>query len=101
MKERSGFVSNSSTSSFIIIGKPVTGEYEELEAMAEKLSLDFVSTDDGGYVGAVLASWDDNGDPMRELKLNAAVIASTFHNVAIALNIPESEVALYATSTYS
>lgn len=63
MKVRSGFVSNSSTSSFLIYGAFIEGKtYDEVDEILEGVEgLEWHSPDysDGVYVGR---SWDSIGD---------------------------------------
>lgn len=61
MKIRSGFVSNSSSSSFILIGHPVSvnyekaeEKYEDIQMMAEGWNLSFHSGSEDGVEGEVL-----------------------------------------------
>ena len=76
MKVRSGFVSNSSTSSFIVLGYKVS--HDEIKAMTDDEREDFYERDDtlsDGYsgtywVGEVLAKGrDDEMLPEREFSM--------------------------------
>ena len=66
MKIRNGFVSNSSSSSFLIYGTQVEGvyDYEKMEEMCDKLKDNelryFGSSDMGFYIGRSWGSVRDN-----------------------------------------
>ena len=78
MKSRSGFVSNSSTSSFILVGFEITSDdfegtkYEgsELETyeIAEEVGLEYQY--DGEIMGKYVASWDDYDTTSFEFSVN-------------------------------
>jgi hypothetical protein len=89
MKIRSGFVSNSSSSSFLIYGssinveeaysklfpgKDVPNKYKATKEITDKLGLDRYSTDFDDYIGI---SWDCIGDDETggqfKLKINKAL----------------------------
>jgi len=57
MKIRNGFVSNSSTSSFFLLGVKYDGA--DISSIAQKFSLDVVENDEG-IVGFILASVRDD-----------------------------------------
>lgn len=69
MKIRTGFVSNSSSSSFVVLGFPVPcpRDYDEAYALTEEIEKLDVGTfmdfeNDTIYVGKTLMTWDGEGD---------------------------------------
>lgn len=78
MKVRSGFVSNSSTSSFILYGfkitpdqrHEITGDVGGIYEWAEEHDLDFAHLDEYSYdlLGKYLQDWEGNG--VTELSLS-------------------------------
>jgi hypothetical protein len=77
MKIRNGFVSNSSSSSFVIVGFKIDKNAEDIEEMLEKLrnkcpdlkKIDYLTDDGPYYVGMVLmdVSDEDGGFPPTEM----------------------------------
>jgi len=59
MKKRTGFVSNSSSSSFVLIGWKVS---EEVFNIAEDHEIDSLEYDDSFIVGIELDRFDDDGN---------------------------------------
>ena len=78
MKTRQGFVSNSSTSSFVIIGYRMPDDGisdEELEEMQDNGTIHYI--EDYGYIrGAAIAHWDDEGGDIEEIPLSTLVKAA-------------------------
>lgn len=81
MKIRQGFVSNSSTSSFVLVGFDATGLFEDSEELQEKSELmefDYLIGDEGGcpegmeyVVGMYLSYWssEDYGINVKPIDL--------------------------------
>ena len=73
MKTRQGFVSNSSTSSFLIYGMNVEGDSEDVESKIDELKLDlgYWYVEGGGlYVGR---SWSGVKDDQTGLQFKESV----------------------------
>jgi 3-dehydroquinate synthetase len=80
MKIRNGFVSNSSSSSFIVLGKSFTskeldnvfGETDDIYQVLEDNDIEFVADSevDKYYIGNVIAESDDEYMPSEEVILN-------------------------------
>lgn len=85
MKISAGFISNSSSSSFILVGVELTGEeYEKNEGYIEENNLDVVYGDEGYLVGSKIASAieEDGNDSwdlslVESLKVKLASISSS------------------------
>jgi hypothetical protein len=97
MKLRNGFVSNSSTSSFLIFGVCIEGNYETSEKIDEiitKLNLGLEVHAPGDYDSVYIGqSWDEVGDDETGLQFKDRVTAELVKlNEELAKNIPsESE----------
>lgn len=103
MKVRNGFVSNSSTSSFVVIGFEVDKDYEELEQYDTYKGETTVIQDDSmnnPVVGVSLIQWSDSDMP--KLKLTQQEINEKFEKakeIAKELGI-DKEPTLMAGSVY-
>lgn len=93
MKTRSGFVSNSSSSSFVVIGTRMTDkelkkkgwydEYEPTDKMPD--GLDILHDNDGDIIiGEILASGEDYLD---DSKIDLVKLQKTFNRVEKALGV--------------
>jgi len=72
MKYRAGWVSNSSTSSFIVVGYKLKVEefhdhYEDWEALADDLGLGIISDDYEAYIGKILGYSESGEVALSEL----------------------------------
>jgi hypothetical protein len=76
MKTRNGFVSNSSSSSFIVLG--VKTEDEKIYEQAEKLKISNVTDDNSYYIGEVIADFSDE----ESLENQTIQILSSIRRVA-------------------
>ena len=102
MKIRNGFVSNSSSSSFVIIGVKRSGDYDEImenENFNDKdISSLYVEASDCDYItGIMIASGD--GYDFTESSITFGKIQEYAERVANALKVDINEVEL-VTGTY-
>ena len=108
MKIRNGFVSNSSTSSFVIIGTTMTDEQlvklfklknieeDGGDALFEKLDkLQLERPMESDVVGEYIAVSFDDGDPMEDQDISFADLQKTAKRVAKKLNVKLSKIHLY------
>lgn len=99
MKTRNGFVSNSSSSNFVILAVDISDtmprrkdgyfdyeSFEDLEQLAERKDLSFLVIDKCAYLGSMLSSWGDDEYETHGMELNDLqdLIISTKKNIASA-----------------
>ena len=94
MKIRSGFVSNSSSSSFIIIGVGKTGNCDEERELYEKEGLEtlYVESKFDYITGIVIV---DNDEYLDEHEISISEFNEMTQKVANILNVDISEVKLF------
>jgi hypothetical protein len=94
MKIRNGFVSNSSSSSFIIVGVKNNKPLDESDLPKGIESL-YVEGSEYDYVtGIVLADVSDDGDYLEEKSISFSEINEMAEKVSTALNVDIDEVKL-------
>lgn len=98
MKKRLGFVSNSSSSSYVIVGVYLSDIDDELSDSIEKRGLDNLFDENEGkhIVGEILSDNSDDSPKTYELDINE--LQKTFEKVKselIHLGIDPEEVKLY------
>ena len=94
MKVRNGFVSNSSSSSFIIIGVPSSTNIEEDDEQMEKTGLSslYVEMSEYDYITGIVLC--DSDDYLEESTTSFLELQKMAQKVADALNVDISEVKL-------
>jgi hypothetical protein len=91
MKVRNGFVSNSSSSSFVILGIDTEEEMENLPGR-----LDSIYLEDRGYVTGIVIDHDE----YLNSSTNFAELQKMAEEVSEALKVDISELELVAVTTY-
>jgi hypothetical protein len=98
MKTRNGFVSNSSTSSFVVLGIKHQCDFDDLERLEKKIEevgLD-VLTDDGDfvYIGKTIADFsDEDGLEAGSIEIDTTELATKLKQ----LNLDEKIKIYYGT----
>jgi len=98
MKIRCGFVSNSSSSSFVIIGVKQNGSYEDMEKQEfpNRIQTIYTECHDYDYItGIMLARGSsDNGDYLNDYEISLPELNEKALKVAEALKIDITKVEL-------
>lgn len=100
MKIRNGFVSNSSSSSFVVVGVKRNGDMEEImenENFGNKIRSIYIDEKDFNFVTGVVIS--DN-DELDEKSITFGELHEMANNVANALNVDINEVSLITGTRY-
>ena len=97
MKTRQGFVSNSSTSSFIIIGCPLDDESIEEDDYDYKTGKGVHHIDSIGYVQGVKLA---RGEELPDKKIPWSILAEMAKEAADSAGVDISQVCLYCGSKY-
>lgn len=96
MKIRNGFVSNSSSTSFVFLGIKVDSDDPRLEQYAElhKLGIAVIDNDGYGYIGIKIANGEDEW--LDESENTLAKLAELAHFIAFRLSLPNTfDIKLY------
>lgn len=100
MKIRNGFVSNSSSSSFVVVGVKRNGDSEEImenESFGNKIRSLYIDEKDFDFVTGVVIS--DN-DELDRKSITFGELHEMANNVANALNVDINEVSLITGTRY-
>jgi hypothetical protein len=103
MKIRSGFVSNSSTSSFVILGvkmKKTGDEMEELTRKHKDLYAEFDDNNNEFIVGYKVARWSDDSVP-AEVNKPILELSERAEKALAPLGIKADQIRLFVGSHYS